>query len=279
MLFREAQYLTTGSLKLDLILRGGYSKGSVVEICGGYASAKTLLALTSCIYTDYVTYIDFERCISRAYLENTMQLELDKLIVCQPRVEELHATISHFSKISPIIIVDSTACIYQSRNFIAKIKRIITANQCILILLSQLRNSPDGQTYSTGGAHLKAWCDDRILLTKGRSIKQGYRNIGREIGVSILKSRRGNGCKFIGYAMKDAGWAIEIETIDMLLAMGFAKRSGSFIEYEGVFYKGKIGFYEALKEIDNFPLGVEIRERILNGYRPNSSIFKRHNRI
>lgn len=274
MLIKDPGYQTTGSPKLDLILRGGYSRGSVVELCGSYSSAKTLLALTATEWTKYALYIDLESGINREYIQDTMELDLSTLLICQPDPSEIIDIIPQFAPVVPLIILDSTAAMVHQNEFISKIKRIVVENQCILLLISQLRNSPSGGTYTSGGSKLKTWCDDRILLTKGKLVKQGYWNLGREIGVSILKSRRGNGCRCTGYDMYSQGWGRELEYVDLLLALGIAERAGSFIKYSETAYKGRIGMADAIR--GNLPLLQDVKERIEYGYRSHRNLFKGH---
>lgn len=274
MLIKKAGYIPTGSPKLDLSLQGGYLKGSIVELIGSYSSAKTLLALSSLKFIDCLCYIDFEFCIDRSYIRDRMKIPLSKLVVVRPKPNEVADCIISASYHSPVIVFDSTAVPTDLQTRISDIKSRIITNNSTLILLSQIRNNiSNNDEYSTGGYQLKSWCDDRIRLLRLNAIKEGYRNIGRQLGVYILKSRRAIKRYFIIYDMVDDGLGYELEMVDLLLEKGFAIRSGKFIWYNNKAYNGKLDFYRMLRYDEE--MKSDAMERIRDGIRQYGNIFER----
>lgn len=68
------EFVSSGSLSLDLALGGGYAMGRIIELRGYESSGKTTLALTACRNIQEKTgkavlYIDRENAIDMDYVE------------------------------------------------------------------------------------------------------------------------------------------------------------------------------------------------------------------
>ena len=79
------EFVSSGSLSLDLALGGGYALGRIIELRGYESSGKTTLALTACKNIQEQTgkavlYIDRENAIDMDYVEARKLLGDNKII-------------------------------------------------------------------------------------------------------------------------------------------------------------------------------------------------------
>ena len=114
-------FVSSGSLSLDMALGGGYALGRIVELRGYESSGKTTLALTACRNIQEQTgkavlYIDRENAIDMDYVEALgVNISPEMFILCQPGVaEEVFEIMREAVKSDSIgaIVVDSVAAMF-----------------------------------------------------------------------------------------------------------------------------------------------------------------------
>lgn len=88
------EFVSSGSLSLDIALGGGYPLGRLIELRGYESSGKTTLALTACKNIQEQTgkavlYIDRENALDMEYAESLgVDTSEEKFILCQPGFAE-----------------------------------------------------------------------------------------------------------------------------------------------------------------------------------------------
>ena len=115
------EFISSGSLSLDMALGGGYALGRIVELRGYESSGKTTLALTACKNIQEQTgkavlYIDRENAIDMDYVEALgVNISPEMFILCQPGVaEEVFEIMREAIKSDSIgaVVVDSVAAMF-----------------------------------------------------------------------------------------------------------------------------------------------------------------------
>lgn len=115
------EFISSGSLSLDMALGGGYALGRIVELRGYESSGKTTLALTACKNIQEQTgkavlYIDRENAIDMDYVEALgVNISPEMFILCQPGVaEEVFEIMREAIKSESIgaVVVDSVAAMF-----------------------------------------------------------------------------------------------------------------------------------------------------------------------
>lgn len=115
------EFISSGSLSLDMALGGGYALGRIIELRGYESSGKTTLALTACKNIQEQTgkavlYIDRENAIDMDYVEALgVNISPEMFILCQPGVaEEVFEIMREAIKSDSIgaVVVDSVAAMF-----------------------------------------------------------------------------------------------------------------------------------------------------------------------
>jgi recombination protein RecA len=87
----KVNWLSSGSLKLDTALGGGYPRGRIIEIFGGESSGKTTLCLTAIAEAQsqglMCAFIDVEHALDPLYAQK-LGVDLDRLLLSQPDTGE-----------------------------------------------------------------------------------------------------------------------------------------------------------------------------------------------
>ncbi|MEI6710956.1 MAG: recombinase RecA [bacterium] len=289
------EMVSSGSLKLDEALGGGYPKGRIIEIFGPESSGKTTLALHAIAEVQKAggtaAFIDAEHALDPQYAAK-LGVDIKALIISQPdygeQALEIVDALIHSNAVD-IIVIDSVAALtpkaelegsmgdshmgLQARlmsQALRKITGAISKSGCTLIAINQLRmkigvmfGNPET---TTGGNSLKFYASQRIDIRKRASIEEGTGDDKKILGniarVKVVKNK-------IAPPFREA--EIEImynegisklgEIIDLAVEKGLIKKSGAFYTHgETKLGQGRDNVKQYLR--DNPKLMTELEKEI-----------------
>lgn len=192
----EPKYLPTGNEALNVILNGGYKKGTLTEISGVTDSGKTLLALKAIKEAEkqgkISIYIDAASKLTTGMLEDN-NIDKDKvLILYMNAADTMGPILSEIIKACiddiGVIVIDNLANLTTSKEQIAPlnantdihrskvIKSLLTrmsnlvrnTDACVLIVNQERSNIVDNEiqgTISSSEKWINICCDTRVKLT------------------------------------------------------------------------------------------------------------------
>jgi recombination protein RecA len=216
------EMVSSGSLKLDEALGGGYPKGRIVEIFGPESSGKTTLALHAIAEVQKnggtAAFIDAEHALDPQYAAK-LGVDIKNLIISQPdygeQALEIIDALVHSGAVD-IIVLDSVAALtpkaeiegsmgdshmgLQARlmsQALRKVTGAISKSGCILIAINQLRmkigvmfGNPET---TTGGNALKFYASQRVDIRRRAAIEEGTGDdkkiLGNVTRVKIVKNK------------------------------------------------------------------------------------------
>lgn len=286
--------ISTGSLNLDKALGvGGVPKGRIIEIYGAESSGKTTLALNIIAEAQkvggLVAFVDAEHALDPVYAK-TLGVNIDELLISQPDTGEQGLDITDQlvrSGAVDVIVVDSVAALVPKQELegdmtdqqvglqarmmskaLRKITGFVGKTDTVLIFINQIREkiggySYGGQTTTSGGRALKFAATVRIEIKRVGQIKQGDTVVGNEILAKVTKNKVAPPFKEAKFSiMYGTGISKIAEVLDLALAYGICKKSGSWFSYGTErLGQGKINVEEGLKE--NKELFEEIKTKVL----------------
>lgn len=285
--------IPTGSIGLDSALGvGGYPKGRIIEIYGPESSGKTTLAIHAIAECQknggFAAFIDAEHAFDRFYASK-LGVDIDNLVVSQPDCGEQALEIADQlirSSAIDIIVIDSVAALtpkaeiegdmgdnkvgLQARlmsQALRKLTSTISKTNTTCIFINQLREKIGvmfgNPETTTGGNALKFYASVRIDIRKSASIKNGDDILGNLVKVKVVKNKVAppfRKCEFD--IMYGEGISRTGEIVDLGVATGIIKKSGSWYSYEGSkLAQGR----DATKKLmsDNPELSEELEKKIL----------------
>lgn len=292
------EMVSSGSLKLDEALGGGYPKGRIIEIFWPESSGKTTLALHAIAEVQKAggtaAFIDAEHALDPQYAAK-LGVDIKSLIISQPdygeQALEIVDALIHSNAVD-IIVIDSVAALtpkaelegsmgdshmgLQARlmsQALRKITGAISKSGCTLIAINQLRmkigvmfGNPET---TTGGNSLKFYASQRIDIRKRAAIEEwtgdDKKILGNVARVKVVKNK-------IAPPFREA--EIEImynegisklgEIIDLSVEKGFIKKSGAFYTHgETKLGQGRDNVKQYLRE--NPKLMAELEKSIRSG--------------
>jgi len=196
------EFISSGSIAIDMALGGGYPKGRIIEAYGAESSGKSTAALHAAIEVQklgkMVVYLDYENALDPVYMESLgLDFSKNKLLISYPKTtEEGFEIIKKLVKVPEvgIIVIDSVAAMVPRaelegdfgdskmglqaramsqamRMLVGEIKR----SDCIVFFINQTREkigiSFGDPTTTTGGNALKFYASQRLRFAKSQSQK------------------------------------------------------------------------------------------------------------
>lgn len=218
----EAQFVTSGSYLLDLVLGGGWCVGRVANLVGDRSSGKTLLAIEACVNfarigrPDHVRYAEAESAMDETYAANLGMPDG----ISRSKDGEIE-TVEQFStdflkfidklngKDPALYVVDSLDALSNTAEmnrkvgeatygmerpkllseFFRKHVRDISEANCTLLVISQVRDNI-GVTFGerhkrAGGKALDFYASQILWLSEIGKIARTFQNAKRAVGVNI----------------------------------------------------------------------------------------------
>jgi recombination protein RecA len=215
---QDIEFISTGSIGLDVALGGGLPKGRICEIYGPESSGKTTLTLQSIAQCQKnggtAAFIDAEHALDPVYAEK-LGVNMDELLISQPDTGEQALEIVDMlcrSGAVDLIVIDSVAALTPKAEIegemgdshmglharlMSQALRKLTGNikraNTLVIFINQIRmkigvmfGSPET---TTGGNALKFYASVRLDIRRTGAIKNGEEVIGNETRVKVVKNK------------------------------------------------------------------------------------------
>ncbi|MFA6897008.1 MAG: recombinase RecA [Patescibacteria group bacterium] len=297
----NVDFISTGSISLDIALGGGIPKGRIVEVYGPESSGKTTLTLHVIADAqkrgEAAAFVDAEHALDPEYAKR-IGVNTKELIVSQPdsgeqALEIVEALVR--SNAVDVIVIDSVAALtpraeiegemgdshmgLQARlmsQALRKLTGIVSKSNCTVIFINQIRmkigvmfGNPET---TTGGNALKFYSSVRIEVRKAAQIKQGENIIGNRVKAKVVKNKVAAPFKTAEFdIMYNEGISYVGDLLNVAVEHGVAKKGGAWFNYKEV----KLGQgFEASKKFlkDNPKVAQEMAKEVKEAIKKEADI-------
>jgi recombination protein RecA len=258
----DVDFISTGSISLDIALGGGIPKGRIIEVYGPESSGKTTLTLHVISEAqkrgESAAFVDAEHALDPEYAKR-IGVNTKELIVSQPdsgeqALEIVEALVR--SNAVDVIVIDSVAALtpraeiegemgdshmgLQARlmsQALRKLTGIVSKSNCTVIFINQIRmkigvmfGNPET---TTGGNALKFYSSVRIEVRKAAQIKQGENIIGNRVKAKVVKNKVAAPFKTAEFdIMYNEGISYTGDLLNVAVEHGVAKKGGAWFNYK-----------------------------------------------
>lgn len=286
----NVECISTGSLKLDAALGGGFAVGKIHEIYSESGCGKTSICLETAVQCQKnggkILYVDMECALNMPYAEQ-LGIDKSKFYLTQPSCGE-HAfeVIKGFIKSGEVdlIIVDSVSALTplaEINGEAGEAKMAVTArlmgqglrmitniadkNKCTIIFINQLRQALGGYivtNVTSGGKALQFFSTQRLELRSSK-IRKGDQVVGFTQKINVTKNKIAPPFqKCEREILYDEGFNTVAEILDLAIDHDICQRKGAWFYY-GTDIKlgqGKAAALDTLR--DNPELVEEIEKKV-----------------
>lgn len=287
-------FISSGSLYLDMALGGGYARGRLIEIRGYESSGKTTLALTACREAQKetgkaVVYIDKENAIDMDYVEALgVDISPDKFLLTQPgTAEECLEIIREVIKSKDVcaVVMDSVAAMFPKcyleadvgdakMGVLARLMSAwlpgfvgdVKANNLLLIFINQFREkigiAYGNPTTTPGGKALGFYTSQVLEVTKAGVIGDKGEETANHVKVKVCKNKVAPPLRKAEFDIRfGEGIDRASEVLQVAIDHKIIEKAGSFYKYQGTnIGQGAERARESL--LDNPELLEQIEEEI-----------------
>lgn len=287
-------FISSGSLSLDMALGGGYARGRLIEIRGYESSGKTTLALTACREAQKetgkaVVYIDKENAIDMDYVEALgVDISPDKFLLTQPgTAEECLEIIREVIKSKDVcaVVMDSVAAMFPKcyleadvgdakMGVLARLMSAwlpgfvgdVKANNLLMIFINQFREkigiAYGNPTTTPGGKALGFYTSQVLEVTKAGVIGDKGEETANHVKVKVCKNKVAPPLRKAEFDIRfGEGIDRASEVLQVAIDHKIIEKAGSFYKYHGTnIGQGAERARESL--LDNPELLEQIEEEI-----------------
>ena len=289
---QDIEWVSSGSLTLDVALGGGLPMGRIIEIYGPESSGKTTLTLHVIAECQKkggtAAFVDAEHALDPGYARK-LGVDVDELLVSQPDTGEQALEIVDVlvrSGAVNMIVVDSVAALtpkaeiegemgdhhvgLQARlmsQALRKLTAVIQRSNVLLVFINQIRmkigvmfGNPET---TTGGNALKFYSSVRMDIRRTGAIKKGDEVLGNETLVKVVKNKVAPPFKRANFdILYGEGISREGELVDLGVAHNIVDKAGTWYSYKGDrIGQGKDNVRAFLKENPDIALNIETQLR------------------
>lgn len=274
----KVDVVPTGIMSIDKITGiGGIPRGKITEIFGNEATGKTTLCLQTIAQAHQMglnaAFIDMEHSTTIKRMKE-LGVDTGKLIFSQPNSGEEALMVTEkliaSGKIG-IVVVDSVAALVpmvemqkdmgdsvmgvQARlmsQAMRKLNPLVAQTNTALIFINQTRTNigmfSGGQT-TTGGNALKFYASLRLKMTYKGKLKEGGKQIGRNIDIEVVKNKLAVPFQTTSVTVTQEGVGEGATFLKDLIDAGIVKKSAGWYRYgEQVLGQGIRAVYKTLQK-------------------------------
>lgn len=261
---KDVEFISSGSIKLDLALGGGYAVGRIIEAYGAESSGKTTAAIHAIVEVQKLgkmaVYLDYENALDPVYMASLgVDFSKEKLLIVYPdSTEQGFEIMKQFVGVEEvgIIVVDSVAAMtpkaelegdfgdskmgLQARAMSQAMRMLVSSikkSDCIAFFINQTREKIGvmfgDPTTTTGGKALQFYASQRLRLAKAGSQKDKEGEfISTTTRVTIDKNKVAPPKRKAEINIRyGEGFDIIQEIIDLGVELDIIKKSGSWFSY------------------------------------------------